>query len=144
MPSMRCCLRSNLAHWLIFTQVVTADHDDNDDEDEDTELLSRLGLNDLDDRALRRNRLKRFIEPQKERAPSQSGADVDLGAEFARQGVATDARWRFTQANSNYDLCATYPPLLIVPAALSDARLCLLYTSPSPRDATLSRMPSSA
>ncbi|CAH0363743.1 unnamed protein product [Pelagomonas calceolata] len=103
--------------------VVTADHDDNDDEDEDTELLSRLGLNDLDDRALRRNRLKRFIEPQKERAPSQSGADVDLGAEFARQGVATDARWRFTQANSSYDLCATYPPLLIVPAALSDARL---------------------
>ena len=25
-----------------------------------------------------------------------------------------------------------------------DARICLLYTSPSPRDATLSRMPSSA
>ena len=27
---------------------------------------------------------------------------------------------------------------------VSDKRLCLLYTSPSPRDATLSRMPSSA
>ena len=121
-PSMRCCLR-NLAHWLIFTQVVTADPDDGDDVDDDTELLSKLGLGDLDDRALRRNRLKRFIEPQKERAPSQSGADVDLGAEFARQGVATDSRWRFTDANSSYDLCATYPPLLIVPAALSDARL---------------------
>ena len=25
-----------------------------------------------------------------------------------------------------------------------DSRICLLYTSPSPRDATLSRMPSSA
>ena len=160
-PSMRCCLR-NLAHWLIFTQVVTADPDDGDDVDDDTELLSRLGLNDLDDRASRRHRLKRFIEPQKERAPSQSGADVDLGAEFARQGVATDSRWRFTDANSSYDLCATYPPLLIVPAALSDARLkegsrwrskrrvpvltwyCLLYTSPSPRDQRGSRMPSSA
>ena len=29
-------------------------------------------------------------------------------------------------------------------AALDAARACLLYTSPSPRDATLSRMPSSA
>ena len=28
--------------------------------------------------------------------------------------------------------------------AITDARTCLLYTSPSPRDATLSRMPSSA
>ena len=92
-------------------------------DDEDTELLSRLGLNDLDDRALRRNRLKRFIEPREARAPSTIGADVDLSAEFARQGVSTDARWRVTQANANYDLCATYPPLLIVPAALSDARL---------------------
>ena len=54
----------NLAHWLISTQVVTADHDDGDDVDDDTELLSKLGLGDLDDRALRRNRLKRFIEPQ--------------------------------------------------------------------------------
>ena len=29
-------------------------------------------------------------------------------------------------------------------AELYDIRICLLYTSPSPRDATLSRMPSSA
>ena len=29
-------------------------------------------------------------------------------------------------------------------AGLSGANTCLLYTSPSPRDATLSRMPSSA
>ena len=28
--------------------------------------------------------------------------------------------------------------------AFDDAHICLLYTSPSPRDATLSRMPSSA
>ena len=34
---------------------------------------------------------------------------------------------------------------VFVAAALSQASLfCLLYTSPSPRDATLSRMPSSA
>ena len=95
-----------------------------DEVDDDAALLSKLGLGDLDDRAARRRKLRRFIEPRAAtRAPSPGGADVDLQAEFARQGVATDARWRFTDANAAYDLCATYPPLLIVPAALSDARL---------------------
>ena len=32
----------------------------------------------------------------------------------------------------------------VVPQMLEEYTLCLLYTSPSPRDATLSRMPSSA
>ena len=32
----------------------------------------------------------------------------------------------------------------LVAAALTQSRLCLLYTSPSPRDRTRSRMPSSA
>ena len=31
-----------------------------------------------------------------------------------------------------------------LPNAMNAADICLLYTSPSPRDATLSRMPSSA
>ena len=32
----------------------------------------------------------------------------------------------------------------LIPGSLSSSSSCLLYTSPSPRDATLSRMPSSA
>ena len=32
----------------------------------------------------------------------------------------------------------------VVLASMGDNKVCLLYTSPSPRDATLSRMPSSA
>ena len=32
----------------------------------------------------------------------------------------------------------------LLPGIIDAAWLCLLYTSPSPRDATLSRMPSSA
>ena len=36
------------------------------------------------------------------------------------------------------------PPLDPTPSESSDSGSCLLYTSPSPRDATLSRMPSSA
>ena len=39
------------------------------------------------------------------------------------------------------DSCATIDPWII---DFVDAYSCLLYTSPSPRDATLSRMPSSA
>ena len=31
-----------------------------------------------------------------------------------------------------------------LPYAIYESEICLLYTSPSPRDATLSRMPSSA
>ena len=31
-----------------------------------------------------------------------------------------------------------------IPGALEDVQICLLYTSPSPRDGLLSRMPSSA
>ena len=34
--------------------------------------------------------------------------------------------------------------LMMVTSNLTKAEICLLYTSPSPRDATLSRMPSSA
>ena len=37
-----------------------------------------------------------------------------------------------------------YVPFAKIPVELVRAIVCLLYTSPSPRDATLSRMPSSA
>ena len=39
---------------------------------------------------------------------------------------------------------ADYVKNMITGAAQMDGAICLLYTSPSPRDATLSRMPSSA
>ena len=51
--------------------------------------------------------------------------------------------WQFTQLIKITDNEA--PVLNCSPvAAIEDANPCLLYTSPSPRDATLSRMPSSA
>ena len=40
--------------------------------------------------------------------------------------------------------CATYLDVLLVVNDVPQINTCLLYTSPSPRDATLSRMPSSA
>ena len=41
-------------------------------------------------------------------------------------------------------LATALTPLMIGGMAIACAVICLLYTSPSPRDATLSRMPSSA
>ena len=53
---------------------------------------------------------------------------IDMTSSFkssTRDEISTEALWEiFSPANDIYD--------------------CLLYTSPSPRDATLSRMPSSA
>ena len=46
--------------------------------------------------------------------------------------------WALTRSGSRF------MGWVFILAALSDILDCLLYTSPSPRDATLSRMPSSA
>ena len=62
---------------------------------------------------------------------------VDAVQQMADDGV-TNALAFVTSAYSSYSGCRQYRE------NLAEARSCLLYTSPSPRDATLSRMPSSA
>ncbi|KAJ2775711.1 phosphatidylinositol-3-phosphatase ymr1 [Coemansia javaensis] len=51
----------------------------------------------------------------------------DARAEFARMGVGRGAgagsRWRLSDANRGFGLCATYPPVLAVPARISDTTL---------------------
>ena len=73
---------------------------------------------------------------------NQSAADdLDAG------DTATDS---FTYTISDGDATDTATLIFTVtgvndaPVAVNDTDACLLYTSPSPRDATLSRMPSSA
>ena len=71
---------------------------------------------------------------------TKMGQFVEHTAVAACQGTHWQAEvhrgWRIgSVANGGYVLA-------LVGRALSEA--CLLYTSPSPRDATLSRMPSSA
>ena len=61
-----------------------------------------------------------------------------LGAETIRTTTGTIGDYKLginTVARAEHDAYQT---------AWTDANTCLLYTSPSPRDATLSRMPSSA
>ncbi|KAH8049331.1 protein-tyrosine phosphatase [Aureococcus anophagefferens] len=79
----------------------------------------------LTKRQQRRVALKKFLKAGEGSGPNapDAGADVDLLAEFRRQGVLDDHRWRLTETNALYALCPTYPSTLVVPAALTDAVL---------------------
>ena len=60
---------------------------------------------------------------------------VDIKSDVGQVGVETTHNRGFTPEELSVD-CAN--------KIISISQSCLLYTSPSPRDATLSRMPSSA
>eukprot|EP00606_Chrysophyceae_sp_TOSAG23-5_P000257 GSChrysophyteH2.ASY1.ANO1.352.1 assembled CDS len=44
------------------------------------------------------------------------------GDEFVRMGIP-NRNWRMTVVNKHYDLCSTYPHVLVVPSKISDAQL---------------------
>ena len=71
------------------------------------------------------------------RAEEPVAATAAVRAGLVRAGAAVPAR--AARALVDIDLAARSDEPLV-----ADAAACLLYTSPSPRDATLSRMPSSA
>ena len=48
----------------------------------------------------------------------------DIEKEFERQGLTANKKWRLSKANSNYQLCSSYPNLLCVPAIISDHEIC--------------------
>ena len=51
---------------------------------------------------------------------------------------------QFTDIEKRIQKWGNDPAIIIHAASYGEYEICLLYTSPSPRDATLSRMPSSA
>ena len=57
--------------------------------------------------------------------PSKRWYVYDAKAEFARMTsrLGPDCPWTVTQANENFKLCETYPPVLIVPRDIGDAEL---------------------
>eukprot|EP01105_Mastigella_eilhardi_P025765 TRINITY_DN7114_c0_g1_i3.p1 TRINITY_DN7114_c0_g1~~TRINITY_DN7114_c0_g1_i3.p1 ORF type:complete len:738 (+),score=177.91 TRINITY_DN7114_c0_g1_i3:351-2564(+) len=58
-------------------------------------------------------------------APAAQGRFYDVEVEFARQRLelSPNGTWKVTHANQKFGLCRTYPPLLVVPAAVADADL---------------------
>ena len=72
---------------------------------------------------------------------------LGLDWEYGRFEVAEAELASFLDAHDDWAGFSLTMPLKTELVRLSDERgwaVCLLYTSPSPRDATLSRMPSSA
>ena len=75
--------------------------------------------------------------------PFSHGEAGDVGSQVSPAPPQADSRL----AKANRAPVPVVPPALPQPPSISRARppsLCLLYTSPSPRDLSTSRMPSSA
>ena len=56
----------------------------------------------------------------------------------------SDEEWKKILTPEQFDVCRKKSTERAFTGIYYDTKDCLLYTSPSPRDATLSRMPSSA
>uniref|UniRef100_UPI00398F0ED6 myotubularin-related protein 1b isoform X2 n=1 Tax=Pristiophorus japonicus TaxID=55135 RepID=UPI00398F0ED6 len=64
-----------------------------------------------------------FAMKYKENFPVQGWKVYDPIAEYKRQGLPTES-WAITKINSNYELCDTYPPIVVVPTSVKDDDLC--------------------
>ena len=86
--------------------------------------------------------LKRVLDPKPHSCPAQlsSAISTEIVKRSAKTGDWSDAarvhEWAYIERGAVLLMRKGHPRGL--------PKLCLLYTSPSPRDATLSRMPSSA
>ena len=69
---------------------------------------------------------------------------VSTGDKDLAQLVTKNIRLVNTMSNEVLDEAGVMKKFGVKPNQIIDYLACLLYTSPSPRDATLSRMPSSA
>ena len=107
-------------------------------------LLPRLSTNIIDGRFAESTPNATYAYDTNEGVNTK---DAALGIKFSQgigewvlksnlKGSIKSANWQSTIANQPLGLEGFFPYLL--------SGICLLYTSPSPRDATLSRMPSSA
>ena len=93
-------------------------------------------------------RLYHIIETHgKEYAYSLISKEITAYRDQGNNGLAraTERQWEIV---CSYTAVSTIPPIIKKPTKArrfnTHRRVCLLYTSPSPRDRTRSRMPSSA
>ncbi|XP_036113815.1 myotubularin-related protein 2 isoform X3 [Molossus molossus] len=68
------------------------------------------------------NNLPLFAFEYKEVFPENGWKLYDPLLEYRRQGIPNES-WRITKINERYDLCDTYPALLVVPANIPDEEL---------------------
>ncbi|KAJ3582661.1 hypothetical protein NHX12_000374, partial [Muraenolepis orangiensis] len=63
-----------------------------------------------------------FAFRYEEEFPVDGWKIYDAMAEYKRQGLPNES-WAFSRVNSSYELCDTYPSLLVVPSSISDEDL---------------------
>ncbi|XP_047607932.1 myotubularin-related protein 2 isoform X3 [Phacochoerus africanus] len=68
------------------------------------------------------NNLPLFAFEYKEVFPENGWKLYDSLLEYRRQGIPNES-WRITKVNERYELCDTYPALLVVPANIPDEEL---------------------
>ena len=64
--------------------------------------------------------------------------------DITQESVTASLAKKFSKVFKNGDIVFLYGEIGVGKTTFVKYLICLLYTSPSPRDATLSRMPSSA
>ncbi|XP_062917184.1 myotubularin-related protein 1b isoform X2 [Mobula hypostoma] len=67
--------------------------------------------------------LSLFAMKYKEDFPVQGWKVYDPVAEYKRQGLPNES-WTISKVNSNYELCDTYPAIVVVPTSVKDDDLC--------------------
>ncbi|XP_063102594.1 myotubularin-related protein 1 isoform X3 [Cavia porcellus] len=60
-----------------------------------------------------------FAFSYKEKFPVNGWKVYDPVAEYKRQGLPNES-WKISKINSNYELCATYPAVIVVPTSVKD------------------------
>ncbi|CAG8555607.1 1044_t:CDS:2, partial [Paraglomus brasilianum] len=68
-----------------------------------------------------------FYNPYPKHIVNDGWSVYDPLREFERMGVTKNVAWRFSTVNRNYDLCPSYPRILVVPSKISDAVLSHAY-----------------
>ena len=90
---------------------------------------------------------KKF-EEQRQKNITEKVEELSRISEFISKAISSDSIIKNTLGKENYSLTdvENYSPksFNLINALLFQRSLCLLYTSPSPRDRSISRMPSSA
>ncbi|XP_035580799.1 LOW QUALITY PROTEIN: myotubularin-related protein 1-like [Zalophus californianus] len=63
-----------------------------------------------------------FAFNDKEKFPTNGWKVYDPVSEYKRQGLPNES-WKISKVNSNYELCDTYPAVIVVPTSVKDADL---------------------
>src|SRR5665647_3490330 len=90
------------------------------------------------------NRAGKKVQREVRRAGVAAGARVGGGTLFTEPVLVVNQKAKLIEVNAEYVVYDQHGQQIGAVREVGQSIICLLYTSPSPRDGLLSRMPSSA